>query len=92
MYVEYIIKDCCSGLNGKRQGFTQLTGLITKGNVNKIVIEHKDRLTRFQFKFIKNMYAVFGRDIIVLDGEGYVSDADEIVSYLNKIGLNKQKH
>lgn len=85
MYVKYIIKDCCSGLIGKRQGFTQLTGLIAKGNVNKIVIEHKDRLTRFQFKFIKNMYAVFGRDIIVLDGEGCVSDAD-------KIGLHKQKY
>lgn len=78
LYVKYLIKDCCSWLNGKRQGFTQLTGLIAKGKVNKVVIEHKDRLTRFQFEIIKNMYAVFGRNIIVLGGEGYVSGADEL--------------
>ena len=67
LYVEHIIKDCGSGLNDKRQGFTQLTDLIVKGKVNKVIIEHKDRLTRFQFNFIKKMYGVFGCEIIVLD-------------------------
>ena len=78
LYVEHIIKDCGSGLNDKRQGFTQLTDLIVKGKVNKVVIEHKDRLTRFQFNFIKKMYAVFGCEIIVLDDKEDVSDAEEL--------------
>ena len=65
-------------MNDKRQGFTQLTDLIIKGKVSKVVIEHKDRLTRFQFNFIKKMYAVFGCEIIVLDDKEDVSDAEEL--------------
>lgn len=78
LYVGYIIKDCGSGLNDKRQGFIQLTDLIVKGKVNKVIIEHKDRLTRFQFDFIKKMYAIFGCDVIVLDDKEDVSDAEEL--------------
>ena len=78
LYVEHIIKDCGSGLNDKRQGFAQLTDLVVKGKVNKVIVEHKDRLTRFQFNFIKKMYAVFGCEIIVLDDKEDVSDAEEL--------------
>ena len=48
LYIEYIIKDCGSGLNDKRNGFVKLTDLIIKGKINKVIIEHRDRLTRFQ--------------------------------------------
>ena len=78
LYVEHIIKDCGSGLNDKRQGFAQLTDLVVKGKVNKVIVEHKDRLTRFQFNFIKKMYAAFGCEIIVLDDKEDVSDAEEL--------------
>lgn len=78
LYVEYIIKDCGSGLNDNRQGFTQLTDLVVKGKVNRVVIEHKDRLTRFQFNFVKKMYDAFGCDIIVLDDKEDISDAEEL--------------
>lgn len=104
LYVEHIIKDCGSGLNDKRQGFAQLTDLVIKGKVNKVVIEHKDRLTRFQFNFIKNMYAVFGCDIIVLNDKEDVSDAEELTrdlmalltsfsgKYYGRRSLEKRKH
>ena len=52
-------------MNDKRQGFDQLADLIVKGKVNKFIIKHKDRLTQFQFNFIKRMYAVFGCKIYV---------------------------
>ena len=78
LYVGHIIKDCGSGLNDKRQGFAQLTDLVVKGKVNKVIVEHKDRLTRFQFNFIKKMYAVFGCEIIVLDDKEDISDAEEL--------------
>ena len=78
LYVEHIIKDVGSGLNDKRIGFNQLTNLVITGKVNKVIVEHKDRLTRFQFNFIKKMYAVFGCEIIVLDDKEDVSDAEEL--------------
>lgn len=78
LYVTHIIKDCGSGLNDKRQGFTQLTDLVINGKINKVIIEHKDRLTRFQFNFIQKMYAVFGCEIISIDDKEDVSDAEEL--------------
>ena len=78
LYVEYIIKDCGSGLNDKRSGFTQLTNLVVNKKVNKVLVEHKDRLTRFQFNFIERMYKEFGCEIIVIENKIEVSDADEL--------------
>ena len=78
LYVQYIIKDCGSGLNDKRSGFVQLTDLVIKGKVNKVIVEHKDRLTRFQYNFIEKMYKVFGCEIIIVDDKEDVSDAEEL--------------
>ena len=78
LYVEYIIKDCGSGLNDKRSGFIQLTDLVIKGKVNKVIVEHKDRLTRFQYNFIEKMYKVFGCEIIAVDDKEDVSDTEEL--------------
>ena len=78
LYVEYIIKDCGSGLNDKRSGFVQLTDLVIKGKVNKVIVEHKDRLTRFQYNFIEKMYKVFGCEIIAVNDKEDVSDAEEL--------------
>lgn len=78
LYVEHIIKDVGSGLNDKRIGFNQLTNLVITGKVNKVIVEHKDRLTRFQFNFIKKIFKTFGVDIIVIDDKDEISDAEEL--------------
>ena len=73
LYVEHIIKDCGSGLNDKRSGFIKLTDLVINGKINKVVIEHRDRLTRFQYYFIEKIYKVFGCEIIAIDDKEAVS-------------------
>ncbi len=78
LYVKYIINDCGSGLNDNRSGFLQLAKLVTEKKINTIVIEHKDRLTRFQFNFIERMYKEFGCKIIVIEDKEEVSDAEEL--------------
>ena len=78
LYVEHIIKDCGSGLNDKRSGFAHLTDLVIKGKVNKVIVEHKDRLTRFQYNFIEKIYKVFGCEIIAVDDKEDVSDTEEL--------------
>ena len=77
LYVKYIIKDVGSGLNESRDGFVRLTELIITKKVNVLVVEHKDRLTRFQFKFIKKMFESYGCKIIVINGAD-VSDTEEL--------------
>ena len=77
--VTHIIKDVGSGLNDNRSGFVKLTDLIINQKVNKLVIEHKDRLTRFQFKFIKKMFESYGCEVIVINGMD-VSDTEELAA------------
>ena len=79
LMVTHIIKDVGSGLNDNRSGFIRLTDLIIAGKVNKLVVEHKDRLTRFQFKFIKQMFESYGCEVIVVNGAD-VSDTEELAA------------
>lgn len=79
LLVTYIIKDVGSGLNDNRSGFTKLTDLIISHKVNKLIIEHNDRLTRFQFKFIKKMFETYGCEVIVINGMD-VSDIEELTA------------
>lgn len=79
LLVTHIIKDVGSGLNDNRTGFVRLTDLIIQGKVNKLVIEHRDRLTRFQFKFIKKMFESYGCEVIVINDMD-VSDTEELAA------------
>ena len=72
-------KDVGSGLNDNRSGFVKLTDLIIAHKVNKLIIEHKDRLTRFQFKIIKKMFESYGCEVIVINGVD-VSDTEELAA------------
>ncbi len=62
--VGYIIKDVGSGLSDTRNGFIKLTNLVLSKKIDKIIIEHKDRLTRFQYNFIEKMFKSYGVDIL----------------------------
>ena len=78
-YVKYIVKDVGSGLNDNRNGFKRLTDLVINKQVNKLVIEHKDRLTRFQFNFIKKMFESYGCEVIVINGTD-ISNEEELAT------------
>lgn len=56
-----IIKEVGSGLNDNRKG---LIKVITDPTVARIVVEHKDRLTRFGFNYIKSL---FPGEIVVIN-------------------------
>lgn len=84
LLVTHIIQDVGSGLNDNRPGFVRLTDLIIKQQVNKLIIEHKDRLTRFQFKFIKKMFESYGCEVIVINGMD-VSDTEELTADMTSL-------
>ena len=74
--VEYIIKDMGSGINDKRKGFVKLCKLITDKKINKVVIEHKDRLTRFQYNLIEFFFNSYGVEIELLDKKDYTEQEE----------------
>jgi putative resolvase len=59
--VKEIVKECASGLNDNRP---KLQKILKDNKATKIVVEHKDRLTRFGFEYIKTL---FKGEIIVIN-------------------------
>ena len=51
--VHEVVKECASGLNDSRP---KLQKILKTRQATKIVVEHKDRLTRFGFEYIKTLF------------------------------------
>ena len=51
--VSKVIEECASGLNDNRK---KLKTLLSDKSISRIVVEHKDRLTRFGFNYIKLLW------------------------------------
>ncbi len=64
-----IYSDKASGLNDKRRGLTQLLAHAKKGTFNILCITQKDRLTRFGFTHLEELFSAYGVEVRVL-GEG----------------------
>ncbi len=50
--IKEVVKECASGLNDTRPKLLQV---LTNKKVTRIVVEHKDRLTRFGFNYIAKL-------------------------------------
>ena len=83
-----IIKEVGSGINDNRK---LLSNLLEKQDFTKIVVEHKDRLTRIGFNYIKILLEAFGKQIeVVNEAEGSKAEIIEdfvsiITSYCARI-------
>ncbi len=68
--VTKILTDISSGLNENRSGLKQLFKLVEDGEITKVVITYKDRLTRFGFKYLEKYFNSHGVEIeVVFDDE-----------------------
>lgn len=61
------IEDIKSGMSSDRHGLNELLILISKGQVELLIIENKDRLVRFGYEILENMFKMFGTKIVVLN-------------------------
>jgi putative resolvase len=62
-----IISDLGSGLNYKKKGLVRLIKLICSGQVERLVITHKDRLLRFGSELIFSICEHFGVEILIIN-------------------------
>jgi predicted site-specific integrase-resolvase len=72
--VEQHIAEIGSGLNDHRP---KLEKLLRDESVTRIVIEHKDRLTRFGFNYIKTLLERNGVEIVVINSPE--DDKDDLI-------------
>ena len=70
----YNIKEIGSGLNDSRP---QLIKLLRCSQIDIILVEHKDRLTRFGFKYIEELLDIQGRKIEVINN--IIDDKDDLI-------------
>lgn len=90
-----IVKEVGSGVNDSRK---KLIHSLSRDDYNLIVCEHKDRLTRFGFNYIKTLLNKMGKDIEVIneareEKEDLMQDFISIItSFCARIyGLRRQK-
>ena len=58
--VHEVVKECASGLNDKRP---KLHKIFSDNKATRIIVEHKDRLTRFGFEYIKTLF--YGELVVI---------------------------
>jgi putative resolvase len=89
------VKEIGSGINDNRK---QLLRLLKEGKVTKLIVEHKDRLTRFGFNYIKEICNKSNCEILIINNtngekEDIIQDFVSIItSFCSKIyGLRRSK-
>ena len=78
-----VVSEVGPGMNGHRR---KLTKLLSDPAVTVLVVEHRDRLTRFGFEHLAASMAACGRRIVVLDAaetsDDLVRDVTEVLTLL----------
>ena len=64
-------EDIKSGMSHDRPKFQELNRLVISGKIQLIVIENKDRLVRFGFEVLEQIFMYFGTRILVLNDSLY---------------------
>jgi predicted site-specific integrase-resolvase len=80
-----IIKDIGSGLNSKRKGFKTILDQAIKGNIQEIVVTHRDRLCRFNFELIEGIIKDYSNGRVVVLDRQETSPEGELVEDLLSI-------
>jgi len=98
-------EDIKSGMSFDRNDFKGLLKLVVEGRIECVIIENKDRLCRFGFELLEELFKYYGTKIIVVNNEStnktYEQElTDDLISiihyfsmksYSNRRKLNKIK-
>lgn len=65
--VEHILEEVGSGMSDTRTKLHRLCDIAEKRNISKIIVEHKDRLTRFNYKIYERYFKSLGIEVIIVE-------------------------
>lgn len=74
-----IIRDTGSGLNTKRKGLVRLIEMAKNHEIKRIFITSKDRLTRFGYEYLEELFARAGVELTTLQEEENKDLQEELV-------------
>ena len=90
-------EDIGSGMSSDRKNFNKICQMIFKGEVDSLVIENKDRLTRFGFEMLEQFFKYFGTSIIVLneaiENKSYEQElTDDLIAIIHYFSMKSYSH
>ena len=65
--VKYIYDEVGSGMLDNRRKLLKLMDMAADGKISRLVVEHKDRLVRFNFNLLKKYFESFGVEVEVIE-------------------------
>ena len=77
-----VFSDIGSGMNEKRHGLISLMNEIVQNKISKVVISHKDRLTRFGFGYLETIFKMYNTEIEIINLEDDKSFQEELTEDL----------
>jgi excisionase family DNA binding protein len=80
-----IVKDIGSGINFKRKGFNTILDSAIRGNIEEVVVTHKDRLCRFGYELINRIIREHSNGKIMVLDQKKTSPEEELVNDLISI-------
>jgi putative resolvase len=85
MSISHVIKEAASGINENRKGIKSLLSIIDKEPIHYLVIENKDRLTRFGYNYLETYCQSHGVEIITIEQQEKKELNEEMVEDLISI-------
>lgn len=91
------MQDIKSGMSfSDRRSFSELLKLVCEYKVDKVIVENKDRLVRFGFELLEQMFEEHGTEIIVISDEinkSYEQElTDDLISIIHYYSMKSYSH
>ena len=80
-----VVTDVGSGINWKRKGLQTILEQSMSGNIEEIVVAHRDRLCRFAFELLDFIFTYNKTKLVVLDEDHHKSTDEELAEDLLSI-------
>jgi predicted site-specific integrase-resolvase len=72
------VQDIGSGINFKRAGLQKILECSMRGELEEVMVSHRDRLCRFAFDLIETILTKNGTKLVVLDRTACKSSSEEL--------------
>lgn len=73
-----LVEDIGSGINFKRKGLLSILEQSMRGELEEVVVSHRDRLCRFAFELIEWIFEQNATRVVVLDKTEHKSTSEEL--------------
>jgi excisionase family DNA binding protein len=73
-----VVTDIASGLKEDRRGLRKLVEMAKRREIDAVVLAYRDRLTRFGFEYLKELFRAYGAEV-------YVAFQEESKDYVQEL-------